>query len=313
MEHFANWPAIYEMLRLFILGNWWALQDFISYLRPFTIILSLAASVVTLFVTLRIINNTKPGQHHDTLRDVMLIGVGILIPQIIFFGLAGRLPGIGDRTMYATMMQPGYAMLVGTVVWWFICRFLVISHKAKPLLASGLFAAFAGIGAFYNNLNLDMFAVASKRQQAFWEAFVTRFPNLPERADFLIDAVPLPYARGNPTYYYVEDLRNAYEFEFGLARRYSESKSSDNVRRYRVIPIKHFARYLHRSGPEIFEIDVKVTSQFGADIIQPNELIVVRHSNGRLLINHEIVDHYPNIIYHPWANKPLPTFSVPHD
>lgn len=133
-------------------------------------------------------------------RFVASLGIILLVTQIAFFGFAGRFPGVGDRTTYAVLMQPGYAMIGGVGAWWFINNFLIRSLNTKPFLPHALFALLVCAGTYYTNLNLDLYAAAAKRGNGFWQAFTGRFPSLPEKADFFIDAASPPYIADQSTF-----------------------------------------------------------------------------------------------------------------
>ena len=323
-EHFTNWPAVQEMLRLFIFGHWSLLRGFSAHGTPVTTILAIIASAVAFFVLMRIQEQrgltrksvSSGRQYRDKewmegARLVAFYGAILLLFQIIFFGFAGRFPSVGDRTTYAVLMQPGYAMIVGIGVWWFITQFLIGSLRAKPLLPNVLFALFAGVGIYYSNLNLDLYAVASKRGNEFWQAFTKRFPTLPEKADFFIDAASPPYAGSQLTFFGAEGLHGACGYELHLNLLHLGNNDATMTRRYRVVPVRTFAKTFRHHGPTILETDLRLTSNFGVDLLHPSDFIVVFYRDGELFINNEIIERYPTAPYRSWADKPPPLFSRP--
>lgn len=326
LEHFTNWPAILEMLQLFTLGHWRLLQGFAAHGALMTIIFALAASVATFFILMRIQTQYIPArkpvdtkkQHHGSgwiqgPGFIVFLGVTLLFFQIIFFGFAGRFPSVGDRTTYAILMQPGYAMIIGTGIWWFIGQLLPGSLRKKSFLPNMLFSLFAGAGIYYNNLNLDLYAVASDRGNAFWQAFTKRFPSLPEKADFFIDAASPPYANGKSTFFGAEGLHGACGYELHLNQLYPKNDDAIMSRRYRVVLVRRFAQDFRRHGPALLGLNLELTSNFGTDLLRPSEFIIVFYRDGELLINREILERYPAAPYRPWADKPPPTFSLPRE
>lgn len=324
LEHFADWTAVSEMLQLFLLGHWLMLQDFAMHRTPMTILLALVASAVTLFIFMRskaqrttplITASAKPsrngGGRINAPQFMALTGIILLVCQIGFFGFAGRFPGFGDRTTHAILMQPGYAMIVGTGAWWLIDQFILGSLKIKPLLPNMLLALFVGVGIYFSNLNLDLYAAASKRGDGFWQAFTKRFPSLPEKADFLIDAAPPPYIGGKPTFFGAEGLHGSCGYELHLDLLYPGNDDTTMSRRYRVVPVRHLAQAYRQYGPAILKDDLKLTSNFGTELLRPADIIVVFYRDGELLVNNEILKRYPAAPYRPWTDKPPPSFGKP--
>ncbi len=326
LGYFTNWSAVQDMLQLFMLGHWRLLQDFAAHKTPLTIIFSLVAGALTLLILMRkearqtfsrVTEDSKPQRTNngwtDGPRFILILGIILLISQIVFFGFAGRFPSVGDRTTYAILMQPGYAMVIGSGIWWFINRFLIGSLKIKPLLSRILFAALSGLGIYYNNLNLDVYAAASLRNDVFWQTFSKRFPQLPEKADFFIDAAPSPYAGGQPTFFKMEGLHGVCGYELHLEQLYAGHNDIAASRRYRVVTVRSFAQAFRHEGPSILKMDLQLFSNFGMDLLHPAELIVVFYRDGELLVNREILEQYPTAPYRLWADKPLPAFAAPRE
>lgn len=324
LVHFTDWAAVSEMLQLFLLGHWRMLQGFAAHRTPMTIFFTLAAGAVTLFIFARMETRRTGSRTADdsvpshTGNDriigpqfMVFFGATLLVFQIAFFGFAGRLPAAGDRTTHAVLMQPGYAMIVGTGAWWLIDQFIIGSLKIKPLWPSMLLAILAGAGIYYSNLNLDLYAAASLRGEGFWQAFAKRFPSLPEKADFLIDAAPPPYAGGESTFFGAEGLHGSCGYELHLNLLYPGNDNTTTLRRYRVVPVRHLAQAYRHYGPAILKDDLKLTSNFGTEVLRPAEIIVVFYRDGELLVNNEILERYPTAPYRPWADKPPPAFSKP--
>lgn len=313
----VDWNAFRGMLELFMIGNWRMLLDYIGHGSWISPILGIMGGIILLFMmkalprdridnTSHAANNGKSTSDHVSypIWILPLLGFTILISQIIFFGYAGLLPRVGGGTTHAIFMQPGYAILIGGGAFWLIRKYFPAT-SVRPVLANALFATFVIVGTYFNNLNLDVYTAASAKENAFWQAFIQRFPALPERADFLIDAASPPYARNISTFFLAEDLFNPYDFERRLHDLYLSKEKSKN-RRYRVMPGLYALSFIHRFG--MLTRDINVTSHMGLERIHPNDLIVVHYRSGELLVNREIVERYPAIAYRPWADKPLPEF-----
>jgi hypothetical protein len=323
---FANltdWTAVRDMIGLFMFGNWRMLQGYAAHGSWIAPTLGAMAGAIVLFMMVQALPTDRSGKvshaansRKSTSKGVgneawtlPLLGFAILIPQAILFGYAALLPKVGGGTTHAILMQPGYAMIIGSGAFWLIRKCLAAA-PVKPALASALFAVFVMVGTYFNNLNLDVYTAASARENAFWQAFTRRFPALPERADFLIDATPLPYARNISTFFRAEDIFNPYDFERRLNDIYSSEEKPRNNRRYRVAPGLDVTSNVRTYGRQILTMDIEARTHMGVDRIHPDDFIVVHYRNGELLVNREIVERYPAIEYRSWADKPPPEFTA---
>ena len=319
----ADWTAVREMVGLFMIGNWRMLLGYAAHGSWITPMLGAMAGAIVLFMMVRALPTDRSGKtshaansRKSTSKSVSdvawalpLLGFAILVPQAIFFGYAALLPKVGGGTTHAIFMQPGYAMIVGSGAFWLIRKCLAAA-PVRPALANTLFATFVMVGTYFNNLNLDVYTAASARENAFWQAFTRRFPALPESADFLIDAVPLPYARNTSTFFLAEDIFNPYDFERRLNDIYLSEEKPRNNRRYHVISGLRVAQYIRANGRQTLSRDIQANTHMGLARIHPGDLIVVHYRNGELLVNREIVERYPTIEYRPWADKPPPELAA---
>ena len=319
----ADWTAVREMMGLFMIGNWRMLLDYAAHGSWFSPVLGAIAGAILLFMMKRALPADRRGKTshvansrkstsksvNDPAWTLPLLGFTILVPQTIFFGYAALLPKVGGGTTHAIFMQPGYAIIVGSGVFWLIRKCLAAA-PVRPALANTLFATFVMVGTYFNNLNLDVYTAATARENAFWQAFIRRFPALSESADFLIDAAPLPYARKITTFFPAEDIFNPYDFERRLNDIYSSEEKPRNNRRYHVISGLRVAKYIRANGRQTLSRDIQANTQMGLVRIHPGDLIVVHYRNGELLVNREIVERYPTIEYRPWADKPPPELAA---
>ncbi|MBI3545042.1 MAG: hypothetical protein HY081_00385 [Gammaproteobacteria bacterium] len=318
-----DWTAMREMAGLLIIGNWRMLLGYAAHGSWISPVLGATAGALLLFAmkcalftdqhnkTSQATNISQRGTENVTHAawTLPLLGFTILISQTIFFGYAALLPKVGGGTTHAIFMQAGYAILVGSGMFWLIRKCLDTS-AVRPALANALFATLVMVGTYFNNLNLDVYTAASARENAFWQAFIQRFPALPERADFLIDAIPLPYAHHISTFFRAEDIFNPYDFERRLNDLYfSEEKSAKN-RRYRVVPGIRVVQHIRANGRQILNSTIEASTHMGLAQIHPDDLIVVHYRNGELLVNREIIERYPTIEYRAWADKPLPELAA---
>jgi hypothetical protein len=215
-----------------------------------TVLLGVLAGILVLASTLHMNREVRTAATATSakfsLSMLLLFGFFILLPVLFIFFFAGRPPKLGTESTHATLMQPGYAALVGGIAY-AAYRLALAFGRIGSFLASAVLATFAGVGVYFTNLNLDLFREASNQQQQFWRAFKQRFPILPPRADFVIDAIPVPYNRWIGSYYELEDLQSSYELEFSLNVLYP-SPDGAHVRRYRVYPFAELSADVRSNG-----------------------------------------------------------------
>lgn len=225
------------------------------------------------------------------LPHAFLLGLFFLVPPIWLFEYAGLdtvLFGSQDNA-HAIFMQTGYALLLGTTLAWLYQRYLQVPNPLRVLLL----VLPLSLGALTNNVSLDLFRESWRHQAGFWNAFVERFPVLPERADFLFDI------RGQGGF---SDLRNHYDHEVWLNLLYSQGQNPADFKRYRVITLEDFGNHVKRdiawrSG----ERNIERVTQLGPESISPRRLISVLYVNNQLFIGREITDRFgKQPPYWPW-------------
>jgi hypothetical protein len=309
--HFLDTEALYETLTLFALGGWRSLRTLGAYSQPLTPILGCIAAVIALVWLGRMKGGGPRRAPSETgatpVLIVGLLGFGLLLPELLLFYLAGRLPKLGFDSTHAALMQPGFAALAGLVAY-LAARCALSWGRATFWSVNVMLAASVGLGIYFNNLNLDMFAAATSQENRFWQAFQRRFPALPPRAEFLIDAAPTPYTANTHSYYAWEDLNNAFDLELRLNRLYPPAAHERPARRYRVYDVEEMRKDLSHKGEPLFAGGkvYRLTHFGGGEFLDPSAMTVIRYRNGELLVNREIVQADASVPYRPWAEKPLP-------
>jgi hypothetical protein len=309
--HFFDREAVLELIRLLSFGLWRLLKDVRSFGGPASVVLGLVAAALALVLLLRFRPPTvEANRAHAASPHTMpvLVGIAILVPVLFIFFYAGRHPKMGTDSAHATLLQPGYAMLLGATAHW--VSSLAHSLGRAFFLAPALVLALAtGIGVYFSNLNLDLFRVASLRQQEFWSAFQKRFPALPERADFVIDAAPQRYGPTLETFFHFEDIHASYELELGVNRAYQPGQMTGK-RIYRVYPIEELMADYRSKGPAMFRNELTRWTHFGNDTLDFGNMTYVYYRGGELFINQEILKVHPTAVYREQADKPLPAWAA---
>lgn len=233
------------------------------------------------------------GTNRTTLRlsHAFLLGLFLLVPPIWLFEYAGLdtvLFGSQDNA-HAIFMQAGYALVLGAILAWLHQRYLQAPNSLRMLIL----VLPLSLGALTNNISLDLFRESWRHQAGFWNAFVERFPALPERADFLFDI------RGQGGF---SDLRNHYDHEIWLNLLYSQSLSPADFKRYRVVTLEDFGNHVKRGiAWQSGQRNIERVTQLGPESISPRQLISVLYVNNQLFVGREITDRFgKQPPYWPW-------------
>ncbi len=237
--------------------------------------------------------NPDMGTSRPTLRlpHAFLLGLFFLVPPIWLFEYAGLdtvLFGSQDNA-HAIFMQTGYALVLGAMLAWLYQRYLQTPNPLRVLIL----VLPLSLGALTNNVSLDLFRESWRQQAGFWNAFVERFPALPERADFLFDV------RGQGGF---SDLRNHYDHEVWLNLLYSQGQNPADFKRYRVVTLEDFGNHVKRGiAWQSGEGGIERVTQLGPESISPRRLISVLYVNNQLFIDREITDRFgKQPPYWPW-------------
>ena len=305
-----NWKEHARLAWIALRGLWIVLLKLGAYASVASVMLGIAAALLSFFL-LRRTSIQPPGNTDKTeiptwqhcikpFSFVLLFGITVLLLQHFMFAIVGRPLALGADSSHAALMQIGYAIIGGALI---LCLFSRIARPpARRGIATAALAVFIGLGVYFNNLNLDLYAQGSVRQASFWKTFMSRFPNLPPDATLFVDAK-------DPFFFYTSDLDNTYDLELYLNLLYAPTADAASFRRYRVLSIEDEFRQLYQERPsDIAEFKpVSRMTHFGRDILDPRSFIVVRYRDGELLVNAEILAKYPDVPYAVWARKPFPT------
>lgn len=233
------------------------------------------------------------------------VGIALLLPPLLMVKFAGLdLQLIGSQnSSHGILAQIGYAIILGKIAEQSFTS--TISRKKPTRLWRFLpLASVLALGVYYNNIGLDLYQDSWKRQTLFWKTFVQRFPVLPERADFVIDAAD--GAR-------LSDQRIHFDFEIGLNLLYARSSDPAEFRRYRVFTMEDYRNQAIKRGvPQLDDRPIERLTHWGRDVLDPRQFIVVIYRHGHLLIGPEIkryVSDYHKLPYSNWVDHQFPDFS----
>jgi len=231
--------------------------------------------------------------------QITLLALTSIIPVFLLFQLAGRPISWGMDSSHAALCQIGYALIAGLLV-----RRLWSRRPAGPSRPRAgswtiiaLIGTLAGVGVFFSNLNIDQYYRSWQSQSRFLGEFLYRFPQLPE-GTFLVADV-----RGGDLY---SDI-DLYDIEFSLNLLYAPSPIASGFYRHKIIAAEDFSQFAsapveaQRSG----NIKIMRATDYGVEAVDVDKLIFIHYRNGKLLVNQEIADRYPDVNYRSWlARKP---------
>jgi len=310
-SHFFDRDAVNEAYRLFALGLWRLLRRQSDYAQTASIVLGVVAFVVVLLFLVRF--RTPPSGKPTIMRSphlfLVVFGAAIIVPTMFIFFFGGRPPRLGTDSNHSTIMQPGYALMVGATLHWLATR-LYSRRRAYYLPLAGLLAALAGTGTYFTNLNHDMFKVASTRQQEFWSEFKQRFPTPPKETTFIVDAVPPRYSPRLESFFQFEDIHASYELELVFNRLYEPGRLR-GTRRYHAYGIEQIQAEYREKGPRMFRETIGRTGHYGIDTLDFSKAVYVYWRGGKVLVNEEILKENPKAIYSEMANKRVPEWAAP--
>jgi hypothetical protein len=314
-SHFFDRETVNGTIRLFLIGVWRLLRPQAGYAQTATLVMAVIAGALAFYALQRRRPQGAPsgvsGPIFQRWPHLSMIALGLLLvaPALFIFLYAGRPPRLGPDANHGTIMQPGYAMVVGAAVHW---AFVRLSSTRRPLFvpAAGVLALLVGTGVYFNNLNLDLFNVASAKQQQFWQAFKERFPTPPQGTTFFIDALAPVYNRRMHSFYQFEDLHSSYALELGLNRLYEPGRLKGE-RRYKVYPFEEMRDDYRHKGPALFRAKLTRTGHYATETLDFTEMTFVYWRGGKALVNHEIVKVNRAAVYGEPADKPLPSWAKP--
>lgn len=318
---FLNWKEHAKLVRTFMFYQWKVLLGYIRDVRMWSLILSVFAIVLSFLMAKKISGITRhesgnanslkgrffKGEFKNawgSVRTVFFIGITFLAPAVLFVEFARLEIGPGMNSSHFAILQPGYAIVLGCLIYVFYTAFL--NSYAKVRLLSFSLALIVGAGVFFNNFNLDLYSNASQRQSRFWKSFIARFPSLPENATFMMDV--------RDFYYYdTTDLDNTYDLEYVVNLLYADSGNPKEFRRYKVLAMEEVKPEMmgKYECSQVSESKIERETHFGKELLEPCKFIVVYYRNGELLVNREIKEKHPDIPYGRWLDKAFPELPEP--
>lgn len=319
---FLEWRNLLTSLAHYLLFYWVVLLQHIDAVTSTAWILGLISAVVSYFFLFKLhgaphfadarrnlLPDTTYGKlpiNNMSARVFLLLGVTAFVPSFLFFQLISRPPTSWDfDSSHAAIPQFGYAIIVG----WLLAmayRFSVTRNRRDPWMKY-LFVALIGAGIFFSNANIDQYLHAWKAQSRFWAAFTNRFPTIPENAYFIFD-IP------KSTLY--ADLGNMYDLEFQLNLLYAKSEKPSRFRLFRAEALKEWYNAIGKTprpqtstDPDRIEFVIDRETFLGQEMVRTklSNMIFVYFWNNKLLVNSEIVEYYPSILYKDWADMSIPS------
>lgn len=297
-----------ELTKMLLFVNWKILFfKYLSHLKTWSILSGIFTVIIVIYIirrskvsgklNLKISNQVNFNEWADSRSRVLIFiffGIVLLIPPVIMYGLAGRVPNFGPNSRHGVILQMGYAITLGSILYAIYRK----ASKGSGLLVVNLFIAiFFALGVFFNNMNLDIYFSVWKKQKDFWQAFTKRFPTLPEKATFFLVIDPdRPMDHLN--------LDTYYDLEFVINMLYTKSKDPKRFRNYNVISVDELESlegHVEKSN-KVF----KRSSHWGEDVFDLKEIVVIYYSKNKLLVNHEVIEQYPDITYRILADKDFP-------
>jgi len=305
-----NWQENINLVAFLLLIQWVIFLGYISEVSMWSVTLGIVGVAVLIPLFKLLANRStraakiqagrmrspRPDDRRQLARNALYIGLILMVPSFMLFQFVGRPVTWGIYSSHGTIGQFGYAVVFGALL------FLLLQKAAdkgeqRMIISCGGIAIFFAIGIFFNNLNLDLYRASHKQQNAFWTAFVQRFPNLPAQATFLFDIKN--DSLYHPQYYY--------DHELPLNLLYAENKRPEEFRRYRVYT--SYELYWLLNTNEISQLrDARIAREtlWGRDQLDPSGFIAVYYDQSGMLVNEEIIQRFPGTPYRELLDKPFP-------
>lgn len=240
--------------------------------------------------TTRNIEYENPAKGAET-KYVISFALALMLPPVLMFHAFNRPISWGINSYHATFSQPGYALLIG----WVFARLLSSAAKARRTMAKLVpiaLSIWVGAGIYFNNLNIEMFRQSWVEQTRFWNAFMARFPALPEQGTFFFD-VKHNTLYPDPVYYY--------DFELMLNLLYAETTIPAEFRRYKAYTTAELTESQTDTGKgTLYASIIERRTHLGIDKLRPADFTVVYYRDGELFVNDEILTAYPGVPYQHW-------------
>jgi len=319
---FLNWREHVKILKILLFRQWKFLLGYLADIKIWSIVLAAFAAAIAFSLWKKISKNTiKPTfeagnglgaillkkNRRISLNLTMLsfiLGVFFLILPVLLLEFARREIDLGFNSSHFNQMQIGYAIILGSLIY---ALYRASSLSPLKMRCFSVFLTLViGMGVFFNNLNLDLYFNSWEKQSRFWTLFTKRFPSLPENATFMMDV---------RDYYYFDspDLDNSYDLEFAMNLLYADSASPERFRRHKVLAMEEFKpgmaegfRCRRMEGGKIERL-----THLGKETLDSCNFIAVKYHDGKLLVNREIREQYPDVPYANWLDKDFPGLPEP--
>lgn len=303
-----NWQDDINLLAYLFLFQWVIFLGYIKHAAISSMLLGIGAVAVvaTLFVKLETRNIDGPIKSPEGIKDqrklvkeTLILGLALLIPSVLLFQFAGRPVTWGIYSSHGTIGQFGYAVIIGSLL---TAAYSAtgIHSRWRSVVRVGV-PLFFGAGVFFNNLNIDLYNYSHQQESAFWQAFLRRFPTLPEKAVFLFDVK-------NESLYHPKYF---YDYELPLNLLYAPDSSPATFRRYRVYTAFELHIVNHLIDPvHLAETYIKRHTWWGEDKLYPSKFIAVQYDGKHLLVNKEIVEAHPGTPYRALLDKAVPVWPA---
>ena len=235
-----------------------------------------------------------------TTSQIVLFALTSMIPVFLLFQLAGRPISWGMDSSHAALCQIGYALVAGLLVsrLWSRQSVKPPHRRIGSWAIMALIGALAGIGVFFSNLNIDQYHRSWQSQSRFLSEFLHRFPQLPDGIFLIADI------RGGDLY---SDI-DLYDIEFSLNLLYAPSPTASGFYRYRIITSEDFSQFASAPVEAQHSGNIKImrATDYGVEIVDTDKLIFIHYRDGKLLVNREIADRYPDVNYRSWLARNPP-------
>lgn len=303
-----NWQDDINLLAYLFLFQWLIFLEYLTHVSVSSVLIGLGVMVFLVVLFTRFENQDagrsnkiakKLNSHRQAIKDALLLGLALMIPSVLLFQYVGRPITWGIYSSHGAVGQFGYAVIIGTLL---AAGYYAAGAQSrwKTVVRAGV-PLFFGTGIFFSNLNIDLYRYSHQQQGAFWQAFLERFPSLPEKAIFLFDIRNGSLYR--PMYFY--------DYEFPLNLLYARNSSTSDFRRYFVYTAYELSFVNDIIKPDLLvETYIKRNTWWGRDKLYPAEFIAVHYDGKRLLVNKEIIEAYPATPYRALLSKEAPMW--PH-
>lgn len=302
-----------RFIKNFKFYKWRVFAKYVSIASFWSVAAGIAASIIVSFISTQqiVVTNAVRGDEKtflhqgsvleiwSSIRSILLLGIVFLIPPLLMYQLYGNVVALNPESRHGIILQIGFSMIVACFLY---VAYLALRPQAQVLLI--LVALIAGLGVYFNNLNLDMYHLAWKKQGAFWKLFTERFPSLPPQTNFMIQ---IDEDRRIVYDDSMLDIDNYYDLELPLNALYAKDRSPDNFYKSKVLMGGQWDSYRFTEDGKLL-----YRTHLGDHNIDPQDLIIVTYSNGELLVNREILKTAPNIPYHMLLDKDFPELPKEH-